>query len=292
MRQLAWVGRDGVAGETVGAAQPGVSAPALSPDGTRVVVMANEGEVGNIWVYDIERGTRTRLTFGTSRDWDPAWMPGGDEVAFWEGATRALSRTAADGSGETARLMARDLLDSGVPSFSSDGKWMAFWAKPTAQAQDIWVLDFEGDGDPVPLIETEFIEDTPRISPDDRFLAYASEESGRREVYLTRFPSGEGKWQVSANGGTFPVWSPVGGELFYLEGTVVKQVGVDLGSSPRLGTPRTLFDAVEAGFDVLGTARYEISRDGRQFLMIREIRAQGVTPGLVINYDWDAPFRE
>jgi hypothetical protein len=88
------------------------------------------------------------------------------------------------------------------------------------------------------------------------------------------------------------VWSPVGGELFYLEGTLVKQVDFVSGSSPRLGTPRTLFDAAEKGFDVLGTSRFEISRDGRRFLLVRELRDQDVTPGLVINYHWDVPFRE
>ena len=237
MRQLVWVDRDGTIGDAVGPEQSGISAPALSPDGSRVAVMAQDGEVGNIWVYDVARGTRTRLTFGSATDWDPTWTPDGKEVVFWEGSTRALSRKAADGAGDSSRLMERDLVDSGVPSFSADGRWMVFWAKPSAQAQDVWALDLEGDGTAVPILESASIEDGPRISPDGRFLAYASDESGKREVYLTRFPSGEGKWQVSVNGGTFPVWSPVGGEMFYLDGTLVKQVDVTLDPSPRLGRP-------------------------------------------------------
>jgi len=293
LRQLTWVERDGTVQESVGPTQSAISAPALSPDGTRVAVMASEGEVGNIWVYDIARGTRTRLSFGTSLDWDPAWLPDGETVVFWEGQTRALSRKPADGTGDAVRLMARDLLDSGVPAFSSDGRWMVFWVKPDARSQDVWLLDLASEGaDPTPLLDSDFIEDNPRISPDDRFLAYASDESGRREVYLTRFPDAAGKWQVSVEGGTFPVWSPVGGELFYLQGTMLMAVDVTTSPALRLGTPRALFDASEHGIDVQGHSRYDVSRDGRRFLMIRGVREGENAPGLVINYAWDVPFRD
>ncbi len=292
LHQLVWVDRDGAIGEAVGQPQTGIAAPALSPDGSRVAVMGQEGEIGNIWVYDIVRRTRTRLTFGTATDWDPAWTADGKHVVFWDGTTRALSMKAADGTGETVRLVPQNLVDSGVPSISPDGKWMAFWAKPTPQQEDVWYMSLEGQRGPEPILASEFVEDTPRISPDGNFLAYSSDESGKREVYLTRFPGGEGKWQVSVEGGTFPVWSPVGGELFYLAGSVVKQVEVVTEPAVRLGTPRTLFDAADVGVDVLGFTRFEVSRDGRRFLMVQELRKQDVTPALVLNYDWIAQFRE
>jgi len=293
LRQLVWVDRDGKALKPVGPEQAGIAAPSLSPDGSRVVVMAQGDDVGNIWVYDILRGTRTRLTFNsTMTDWDPIWTPDGREIVYWDGKTRALSRKTADGSGETVRILKRDFLDSGVPSLSVDGRWMAFWAKPSAQSQDVWIVDLEGDSEPRPLLDSTFVEDAPRISPDGNFLLYTSDESGRSEVYMTRFPSGKGKWQVSADGGITPVWSRAGGEMFYLEGTRVKQVDVTLEPSPRLGTPRTLFDATEAGLDVSGYTRYDVSSDGRRLLMVRDVGAAGAAPGIVVNYDWTAAFRE
>jgi Tol biopolymer transport system component len=292
LRQLVWVGRDGVIGEAMGQPQTGIAAPALSPDGSRVAIMGTEGDIGNIWVYDIARKTRTRLTFGNATDWDPAWTSDGTHVVFWDGTTRALSVKAADGTGEVVRLIEQNLVDSGVPSISNDGKWMVFWVKPTVQQEDIWYMALDGDRTPVPFVASEFVEDTPRISPDGTVLAYASEESGRREVYLTRFPSGEGKWQVSIDGGAFPVWSPVGGELFYLDGSMVKQVDVVTEPSVQLGTPRTLFDAAELGLDVLGHTRFEVSRDGRRFVMVKQLREQNVPPSLVLSYEWIARFRE
>ncbi len=292
LHQLVWVNRDGSIGESVGQPQTGIAAPALSPDGSLAAVMGTEGEIGNIWVYDIARATRTRLTFGNATDWDPAWTADGSKVVFWDGATRALSMKAADGTGEIVRLVERNFVDSGVPSISNDGKWMAFWVKPTVQQEDIWYMPLDGDRTPVPFRTSEFVEDNPRISPDGQFLAYASDESGRREVYLTRFPSGEGKWQVSVEGGTFPVWSPVGGELFYLDGTIIKQVDVVTGSTVQLGTPGALFDTAEVGVDVLGFTRFEVSRDGRRFLMVKELREQHVTPSLVLSYNWIAQFSE
>ena len=292
LHQLVWVSRDGVIGESVGQPQTGIAAPALSPDGTRVAVMGQEGEIGNIWVYDIQRQTRTRLTFGNARDWDPAWTADGRHIIYWDGTTRALSMKAADGTGELVRLVEQNLPDSGVPSLSLDGKWMAFWVKPTVQEQDLWYMALDGDTTPKPIVATKYVEDNPRISPDGNYLAYTSDESGSPEIYLTRFPGGGGKWQVSVERGRFPVWSPVGGELFFLDGSAVKQVDVTTEPTMRLGTPRTLFDAAEIGVDVIGESRFEIARDGRRFLMIQELRDNDVAPSLVINYDWISQFRD
>jgi Tol biopolymer transport system component len=292
LHQLLWVDRDGVIGEAVGQPQTDVAAPALSPDGTRVAVMGRDGEIGNIWVYDIARKTRTRLTFGNATDWDPTWTADGKQVVFWDGTTRALSAKSADGTGEMVRLVEQNLVDSGVPSISPDGKWMAFWAKPTAQEEDVWYMPLDGDGEPVPIVASPFVEDNPRISPDGNFLLYVSEESGKREVYLTRFPSGDGKWQVSVEGGTFPIWSPAGDELFYLEGSIVNRVEIATEPTVRLGTPSALFDAAEVGVDVLGYTRFEVSRDASRFLMVQELRTHDVAPSLVLNYDWIAQFRD
>jgi Tol biopolymer transport system component len=264
----------------------GIAAPALSPDGKRVAIMRPEAEPGNIWIFDVESGARSRLTFGSPSDWDPVWTADGKDIVFWQGSTRALVRIPADGSGQAERLVKPELLDSGVPSMSPDGKWMAFWARTGPLAQDVVAVELDGDGTPVPVVASAAIEDSPRISPDGRYLAYSSNESGRSEIYLTRFPSGEGKWQISPQGGAFPLWSPAGDELFYLEGNVLKAVSVALADVPRFGEPVALFDAVESSVIAGRNQRYDVSRDGKRFLMVKDRQNQDSPPGIVINYDW------
>lgn len=219
------------------------------------------------------------------------WTADGENVVFWQGSTRALARIPADGSGQAERLVKPEFLDSGVPSISPDGKWMAFWARTGPLAQDVVAVDLAGDGTPVPVVASPAIENFPRISPDGRYLAYTSNESGRFEIYLTRFPSGEGKWQISTQGGGFPAWSPVGDELFYLEGGVLEAVKVTLADVPRFGEPVALFDAVKSSVIAGWNQRYEVSRDGRRFLMVKDRQNQDSPPGIVIHYDWVAAAR-
>ena len=113
------------------------------------------------------------------------------------------------------------------------------------------------------MLTSTFKESEPRISPDGNLLAYMSEESGRCQIYLTRFPDGEGKWQASVEGRRYPGWSPHGDELFFLNRTLLMQVDVVTEPSVQLGTPRTLFDAAKVGVDVTGDARFEVSRDAQ-----------------------------
>jgi hypothetical protein len=169
---------------------------------------------------------------------------------------------------------------------------MAFWVKPTNTTDDIWYMPLDGDRTPVPMLNSTFKESDPRISPDGNFLAYVSEESGKSQVYLTRFPSGSGKWQVSVEGGHYPVWSPLGDELFFLNRTLLMQVDVVTAASVQLGTPRTLFDAAQVGVEATGDARFDVSRDARRFLMVQAVHEQNITPHLVINYDWLTQFRD
>ncbi|MGD8396020.1 MAG: protein kinase [Candidatus Eiseniibacteriota bacterium] len=286
--QLVWVRRDGAVGEPVGPEMEGIGAPAISPDGKRIAIMKPDTESGNIWLFDAEGGGRTRLTFGSRPDWDPVWSADGESVVFWEGTSRVLTRIFADGSGRAERLVKPDMLDSGNPSMSPDGKWMVFWARTGPLEQDLLVVDLEGDGTPVPIVDSPAIENYPAISPDGNYLAYTSNESGRFEVYLTRFPGGEGKWQVSIQGGSLPEWSPAGDELFYVAGTVLLAVPVTLGSVPRYGEPVPLFDAVDSHVNIGWNQRYAVSRDGKRFLMVKDRQSEDAQPGMVINYDWPA----
>ncbi len=295
-QQLVWVSRAGAIEGTVSQPQTRIASPALSEDGERIAVMAQENENWDIWIHDIARATRTRLTFSPIMDWDPAWTPDGRHVVFWEGATRAISRIPADGTGAVERLVAQDLPDSGVPSISADGSQMVFWSRPSPNVDDIWVMPLSGERTPRPLLQTPAREDHPRLSPDGRHILYVSDESGRNEVYLTTFPGAEGKGQVSADGGTTPRWGARGDRIFYVqsEDRDRRLVEVPVAHDPaiRLGAPRNLFGARDAGLDLSDNARFDVASDGERFLMIKTLRPEGERPTLVLVDNWMAEFRE
>ena len=294
LQQLVWISRDGAVEGTMGQPQTRMDSPAISPDGERIAVMAQENENWDIWIHDVTRSTRTRLTFTSAMDWDPAWTADGSRVIFWEGTTRAISWKAADGTGEVERLVDPNLSDSGVPSITSDGSQMVFWARPNQNVDDIWSMPLSGERTPVPLIQSPAREDHPRISPDGSFMAYVSNESGRNEVYLTRFPGGEGKWQVSVTGGTIPRWSPSGDRLFYVELPAANVMEVDVSLTPavRMSTPRLLFNTKKAEVEMNENTRFDVSRDGKRFLMIKSLRPEGDRPRLVLVDNWMAQIKK
>ena len=287
LRQLVWVTREGVVEETVGQPQNSIAAPVLSPDGGRVVVMGRENENWDIWIHDVRRGTRTRLTFGSKSDWDPTWTPDGRNIVYWDGESRALTMQVADGTGESVALVSEDFPDSGVPSISPDGKQMIFWVKPEAGREDLRILALDGDGVSKPFLDSPAVEDYPRISPDGNYLTYTSDESGRAEVYLTRFPGGEGKWQVSVDGGAIPVWDRRGDRIYYREKDSIMEVEIDTEPAVQLGSPHKLFSAKDAGVDIYGFTRFDVAPDGERFIMIQELEQEGISPSLVLVENWN-----
>jgi len=288
--QLVWLDREGKEVEAASAVMADIMSPALSPDGKRVAVMAQENEAWDIWVLDLERETRMRLTFTQVMDWDPAWTPDGRNVLFWEGGTRDISMKSADGTGEIARVVGEEYPDSGIPSSSPDGKHLVFWVRNADTKEDIYVMPLEGDGKPAELIRTPFPEDEPAISPDGAYLAYMSEESGQREIYLTSFPGGEGKWQVSAKGGAIARWDPRGGRLYFLAGTDLMELEVTTDPVLRLGTPRKLFSISSLGNEGALTNRFCVAPDGQRFLFVKAIKQEGDQPRLVLVRNWLREF--
>ena len=237
----------------------------LSPDGERLAVghVDAQGQ-WDIWVYDTARRTKARLTT-TGSNFDTVWTPDGSRIFF--NSTRSgqgiFSRTP-DGSGEAEPLLRLESQQNYLTlgSWSPDGTTLAFvQTDPVASGSDIWTVRGDGEGGATPLLVTEFNESAPEFSPDGRLLAYVSNKSGPREVYVVDYPSLENATTVSLDGGVQPAWSPSGTELFYRNGN--KMLAADISS----GTSRVLFEKPYRLNPSAG-ASYDVAPDGQRFVMM------------------------
>jgi serine/threonine-protein kinase len=264
--RLVWVTRNGVE-QPVAAPAKGYAYPRLSPDGLRLAVGVAEPGM-QLWVYEFARETLTRLTVEGTVSALPAWTADGKRIAYTSRTDGPLNLfwRLADGSGGLERLTTSDYNHTPM-SWSSDGHLLAFGEASPSTGFDILVLRM-GDRAAQPFLRTPFNESSPRFSPDGRWLAYASDESGRHEIYVQPYPGPGGKWPISADGGREPVWNRNGRELFYRSGD--KMMVVDVATQPRFaaGKPRVLF---EGPYDptVFTAPNYDVSPDGRRFLMLK-----------------------
>src|SRR6266852_5747946 len=299
-RRLVWVSRNG-AEQPLPAPARAYRNPRLSPDGRQVAVNVEEQET-QVWLYDLSRETLTRLTFGGNSNINPSWTPDGKRIAFQsnkEGPPNLFWQLA-DGSGGLERLTTSEYMQS-PNSWSSDGQLLAFLEITPTTGYDIWVLRLgnpsassgqvpsAGSGQvrkSQPFLRTQFNESVPRFSPDGRWLSYISDESGRFEIYVQPYPGPGGKWQISTEGGTEPVWNPNGRELFYRSAD--KIMAVDIATQPGFaaGKPRMLFEGqyvpTPATLD-----NYDISPDGQRFLMIKPSeQAQAALTQINVVLNW------
>jgi len=272
--KLVWVDRKGTE-QPVSAPPHNYVLPRVSPDGQRVAAGIEEAD-NQIWLYDFSRNTLTRLTFEGNLNVDPIWTPDGKRIVF-KGAQNRLFWQPADGSGPAEELTKSELSANNVPgSFSPDGQVLVFMERNPSF--DVYTLPLK-DGKPQPFVRTPSNETAPRFSPDGHFIAYASDESGRFEIYVRPFPSPGGKWQISNEGGTEPVWNPRGRELFYRNGS--KMMAVDIATQPTFsaGKPKMLFEG-----PYVATPRsfpdYDVSPDGQRFLMLKA-NEQAQPPGQI-----------
>jgi Tol biopolymer transport system component len=262
--KLVWVDRKGTE-QALASVPRTYRNPRLSPDGQRVAVTIDE--LGSQeWLLDIGRNTLTRLTFEGSYNGGTAWMPDGKRITF--GSNRAGPRNLfwqqADGSGGAEHLTPSNFPQV-ASSWSPDGRSLAFEQTNPSTGWDISIFH-PADRKTEPFLQSRFNEIAPRFSPDGRWLAYASDESGRYEVYVQPYPGPGGKWQISTEGGTEPVWAR-NGELFYRNGDKVIAVQTSTASNFSAGNPKVLFEGRYATFQTLPD--YDITADGQRFLFVK-----------------------
>jgi serine/threonine-protein kinase len=283
--RLVWVDRNGVT-------SPFPLPPALyttahfSPDG-RQLLIRKEAANAHLWVYDLSRRIMSRLT----SEWDnngETWSPDGKHVLFAqargsrEGGIRSVP---SDGSSPPGTVV--DNVQAGVMSVSPDGKWIAYDELGKGSGLDLWLLPLDGARTPRPFLNTRFNEGSPTFSPDGRYLAYWSDESGRIEVYLRPFPGPGGKTQISTEGGRAPVWAANGRELYYLAGNAVMAVSFTPGPVPSIGTPVRLFEL--EGMNVAGFApTYTPFPDGKRFVAVPSIGARPRTIRVILGWAVEA----
>jgi serine/threonine protein kinase/Tol biopolymer transport system component len=283
--KLVWVDRKGLE-QPLDAPPHAYRNPRLSPDGQRVAVTIDELGTQE-WLLDTKRGTLTRLTFEGSYNGALAWTPDGKRIAF--GSDRAGQRNLfwqlADGSGGTERLATSDRSQI-AGSWSPDGQTLAFEQTNPGTGYDILVYRL-GDRKVETFLQTQFNEIAPRFSPDGRWLAYASDESGRTEVYVQPYPGPGGKWQISTEGGTEPVWAR-NGELFYRSRDKMMAVETNTKANFSADTPKVLFEGHYASYNTMPA--YDVTPDGQRFLMAKAAEQTSQEINIVLN--WTAELEQ
>ena len=268
--EMVWVNRAGQKVGTIG--QPDVfTNPALSPDGTRVAVGVGQQPNADIWVYDLKRGTASRLTFNSAYDVNPAWSADGSEVLF--SSTRngswGIFQKAADGLGSTQVVFQQKTQNAALDDITADGRYaISDTANGVTQSQ-LFGLPLFGDRKPFPYVQGNFGAASARFSPNGHFVAYSSNESGRDEIYVQTFPQRTGRWEISTAGGVMPMWRHDGKELYYLapdEKLMAVEVNTSSGGF-QAGIPKELFQASLVPLSYWRNL-YVPSSDGQRFLMI------------------------
>jgi eukaryotic-like serine/threonine-protein kinase len=285
--EMSWFSRAGQKQGTVG--QPGrYTNPAISADASRLAVGVGETGKRNVWVYDLKRGTASRLTFDSSDDdLDPVWTADESRIFFSSdrGGHRDIYEKAANGLGSEEPVFQSKDQQKAINDLSPDGRY-AIYDTSSANTTQLWALPLFGERKPVAFVQGSFSTRSARFSPNGRFVAYSSTETGTPEIYVQTFPQQTGKWQISPSGGTQPMWRRDGKELFYItpdNQLMAVPVNTDAGSF-QAGIPKPLFQAHLVPFSSWRNI-YVPSPDGQRFLMLTpagEAKEEPIT--VVVNW--------
>jgi eukaryotic-like serine/threonine-protein kinase len=300
--QLTWFDRQGKRLEALGPPVTYVGID-LSPDQKRVVAHRHDaGTGGDLWMIDVERGTTSRFTFDATQDNSfPVWSPDGARVAYaslrngrWGLYAKAANGTSAE------EVINEPGSVIGPRSWSPDGRFLVSAVSDPTTGSDVWSVPLAGDRKPMPLLTSRFQERNPQLSPDGKWLAYSSDETGPPELYVRPFPTGDGKWQISTGGGWEPRWRGDSRELFYADraqqGWTMSVEISGTGSAFSFGAPRRLFEmlTLTAAHPGSTAMRYAVTRDGQRFLIPTLPRAatfaDASSPPIAVVVNWAAAF--
>ncbi len=264
--RLEWVTRDGA--ELTLPAPPHVyGLPKISPDGKRIAIGIMEKD-SEVYIYDLARDTLSRFTFQGPNNLVPSWTPDGKRIAYVSNSSgpRNIFWQLADGTGGLDRLNTSPNLS--IPgSWSPDGKVLIYSIIDRQMGYDIWTLT-PSDHKTQIFLQTKFNENAPQFSPDGRWLAYSSDESGHSEIYVVPYPGPGGKWQISSDGGREPVWNRNGRELFFRNGNKMMAAPINTQQGFSAGTPKMLFQGQYVTL-ANSTPNYDVTADGQKFLMLK-----------------------
>jgi Tol biopolymer transport system component len=285
--RLTWVDFSGRKLATIGEKSSAYS-PELSPDGRRASVVMGDPN-NDVWVHELSRGVRTRLTTEIQAQVAPVWSPDGSRIVFVQGLKEGreefvMSIIAADGAGEMRDVYkSKDRFE--VSDWSPDGRHVLV-DRGNIGATDLWAFPIDDPGKAFPLVRSPFLEHGGQFSPDGRWVAYVSRHSGRDEVYVTPFPGAGTRWQVSGSGGTQPRWSPDGREIYFLSAASdLMAAAVDAGGSRfEVGDVRPLFRVNMFAGPRHGLYGYDVSPDGKRFLVNDAGEASAPRVALVTNW--------
>ena len=298
LSQLVWRGRDGIRQDTIGRPQQLIRMPALSPDGRRVAVSAFENGSFDIWVHDVTRPIKTRISLDVAAEFRPAWSPSGSRISFDSdrSGNSDIFIMNANGSGDVTPFAATPR-DEFASDWHPDGKRLIYHVRDPETLRDIWYADRREDNsssEPVPFLETPFQQQTAKFSPDGRYVAYISRETGQREIFVRAFPDGEEKWQISDNGGVQPRWRRDGKELYYVQPTprrTLVAVSVTLTPSFSVGSAARLFEHLL--FRNIIAPNYDVSADGHRFVTVERLEdtEPRQPPKIHVVENWYEEFR-
>lgn len=291
--QLVWLDRRGESLGETGPAGLGVFYPAISPDGRRIAAEVKVGQNFDVWVHHLAMGARTRLSIDPALDILPVWSPDGERVAYssWRAGNTDIYVRRADAGAEEESLPATPASER-VSDWSSDGKYILYSRIDAKGGCELWYLLRGGPGkwEQVPFMQTRFRTSVAKFSPDSRYVAYLSDESGRDELYVRPFPKGDRQWTISRNGAAQPRWARHGRELFYVESAKLMAVPVQAGSGFSAGAPIPLF--AHAGLAPWRDPNYDVSADGQRFLIPELGGGQGQRRLIHVVQNWFAEFQD
>jgi len=294
--RLVWVGRDARLEEIPGTGNiPTLLNPALSPDARRVAVRVTDPQVRtrDIWLLDLTRGVTSRFTFEPSNENHPLWSADGSRILYYSdgAATRGLHIKSATGAGGD-ELVLKTTADVTCTDWSKDGRYVIYEQAPVTGHSEIWALPTFGDRKPFVFLQAGFNQMQGALSPDGKWLAYMSDESGRPEVYVQTFPEHSGKWQISTGGGMDPHWRGDGKELYYLSNDQ-RMMAVTIRTTPAFeaDVPAALFP-VQVLFPGFGPrTHYAVTADGQRFLLAAPLGSQ-TQGGSQVVLNWAAEARK